>query len=55
MAAKLSLNKRTRLFSIFIAIIPTHLVCQIQGDTSGVEFLTKRKKTSLSFVFVYVP
>ena len=45
-------------FRSFIAIIPTHLSCQMYASTPGVEFIRtiskyrKRKKISLSLVYI---
>ena len=55
------LQSETRSFSISIAIIPTHLLCLMQANSSGVEFLRtiskfkagEREKISSSFVHVY--
>ena len=38
------LQSETRSFSISIAIIPTHLLCLIQANSSGVEFLRTMSK-----------
>ena len=40
-AAKKSLQKLICVLSVFIAIIPTHLLCQMWGNPPGVEFLKK--------------
>lgn len=48
-------------FRSFIAIIPTHLSCQMYASTPGVEFIRtiskyrKRKKISLSLVYILAP
>ena len=55
------LQSETRSFSISITIIPTHLLCLMQANSSGVEFLRtiskfkagEREKISSSFVHVY--
>ena len=55
------LQSETRSFSISIAIIRTHLLCLMQANSSGVEFLRtiskfkagEREKISSSFVHVY--
>ena len=50
MAGQTSLKKRIRVNSIFIAIIPSRLLCQMYENSPGVEFLRalsklrKRKK-----------
>ena len=55
---KISLKKWIRVLSISIAIIPTRLLCQMQANSSGAEFLRtvskfiKRKKISSSLVNV---
>ena len=47
-----SLKKRLHVLSVFIAIIPNHLLGQLQASSPGVEFLRmisklrKRKKIS---------
>ena len=38
-AAKTSLKKRIHFLSIFIVISPSHLLCQMQANSPGVEFL----------------
>ena len=57
-AAKTSLQKWICALSVFIAIILTHLLCQMWGNRPGVEFLKKinssseENKISPSFVYV---
>ena len=41
-AAKLSLKKWIHILSIFIAIIPTHLLCEMQENSNNRKWLTKR-------------
>ena len=38
-AAKMSLKEWIHILSIFTAIIPTHLLCEMQENSPGVEFL----------------
>ena len=57
-ATKTSHEKWTRIFSVFIVIIPTRLLCQMQENSSGAEFLSTiakfiEKKKILSLL-VYV-
>ena len=55
------MQSKTSSFSISIAIIQTHLLCLMQANSSGVEFLRtmskfkagERDKISSSFVHVY--
>ena len=41
---KTSHEKWIRIFSVFIVIIPTHLLCQMQANSSGAEFLSTISK-----------
>ena len=41
-AAKMSLKKWIHILSIFIAIIPTHLLCEMQENSNNRKWLTKR-------------
>ena len=53
-AAKTSLKKRIHFLSIFIVISPSHLLCQMQANSPGVEFLRTttmfRRKEKQNFV-----
>ena len=55
---KTSLEEWTLIFSVSVVIIPTHLLCQMQANSSGAEFLStistfiKRKK--ILWLLVYV-
>ena len=56
---KTSHEKWIRIFSVFIVIIPTHLLCQMQANSSGAEFLStiskfmKRKKILSLLVYIF--
>ena len=58
MATRTSLKKRICLLSVYIAIIPTHLLCQTQANPPEVEFqgtmykFRKRKKIPSLLVYV---
>ena len=54
MTAKTSLKKLIRVFSIFIAVIPTHLLCQMQANVAGVGFLRTTSKFEEKGNFVVV-
>ena len=55
---KTSHEEWTHIFSVSIVIIPTHLLCQMQANSSGAEFLStifkfiKRKKILSLLVYV---
>ena len=55
---KTSHEEWTHILSVSIVIIPTHLLCQMQANSSGIEFLStiskfiKRKKILSSLVYV---
>ena len=55
---KTSYEEWTHIFSVSIVIIPTHLLCQMQANSFGAEFLStiskfiKRKKILSSLVYV---
>ena len=44
---KTSHEEWTHIFSVSIVIIPTHLLCQMQANSSGPEFLSAISKFSL--------
>ena len=52
------MEKGIHIFSVSIVIIPTHLLCQMQANSSGIEFLStiskfiKRKKILSLLVYV---
>ena len=54
MTAKTSLKKWIRVFSIFIAVFPTHLLCQMSANFPGVGFLRTTSKFEQKGNFVVV-
>ena len=52
-ATRMSFKKRICVLSVFIAIISTHLLCQMQANPTGAEYLgtiSKFRKRNKNFV-----
>ena len=57
-STRTSLKMWICVFSVFIALVPAHLLCQMQANPPGVEFLLDhiqfQKEKSISSLLVYV-